>query len=122
MAYEINGSVYFDVEKYNRTNRYGILSGRVLEDLLANTRELEGQGEKRFPFDFALWKKASPEHIMRWPSPWSEGFPGWHLECSVMSSKYLGQVFDIHRTMNANWLRIPLQGAKTACGTGCTTI
>ncbi len=96
MAYHVNGSVYFDVEKYNRTNRYGILSGRVLEDLLANTRELEGQGEKRFPFDFALWKKASPEHIMRWPSPWSEGFPGWHLECSVMSSKYLGQVFDIH--------------------------
>ena len=96
MAYQVNGSVYFDVEKYNKTHRYGILSRRVLEDLLANTRELEGQDEKRFPFDFALWKKASPEHIMHWPSPWSEGFPGWHLECSVMSSKYLGLVFDIH--------------------------
>ena len=96
MAYQVNGSVYFDVEKYNKTHRYGILSKRVLEDLLANTRELEGQDEKRFPFDFALWKKATPEHIMHWPSPWSEGFPGWHLECSVMSSKYLGQVFDIH--------------------------
>jgi len=96
MAYLVNGSVYFDVDKYNKTHRFGILSRRVLEDLMANTRKLEGQEEKRFPFDFALWKKASPQHIMRWPSPWSEGFPGWHLECSVMSSKYLGQVFDIH--------------------------
>jgi len=96
MAYQINGSVYFDVEKYNRKNHYGILSRRVLEDLQANTRSLDGQDDKRSPFDFALWKKASPEHIMHWPSPWSEGFPGWHLECSVMSSKYLGQVFDIH--------------------------
>jgi cysteinyl-tRNA synthetase len=96
MGYQINGSVYFDVEKYNREHHYGILSRRVLEDLQANTRTLDGQDDKRSPFDFALWKKASPEHIMHWPSPWSEGFPGWHLECSVMSSKYLGQVFDIH--------------------------
>jgi len=95
-AYEINGSVYFDIGKYNSIYRYGKLSGRKLEDLLANTRQLEGQDEKRNPFDFALWKKASPEHIMRWPSEWSEGFPGWHLECSVMSTKYLGEKFDIH--------------------------
>ena len=95
-AYEINGSVYFDVEKYSRSYSYGKLSGRVLEDLQANTRKLDGQDEKKNPFDFALWKKASPEHLMRWPSPWSVGFPGWHLECSVMSTKYLGDVFDIH--------------------------
>lgn len=96
LAYEINGSVYFDVKAYNKQHNYGILSGRVLEDLQANTRELDGQEDKHSPHDFALWKKASPEHIMHWPSPWSEGFPGWHLECSAMSSKYLGQVFDIH--------------------------
>lgn len=95
-AYEINGSVYFDVLKYNEKYNYGKLSGRVLEDLQSNTRALERQDEKRNPFDFALWKKASPEHLMRWPSPWSDGFPGWHLECSVMSIKYLGEVFDIH--------------------------
>jgi cysteinyl-tRNA synthetase len=95
-AYISNGSVYFDVEKYNQANHYGKLSGRVLEDLLATTRDLDGQEEKRNPFDFALWKKALPEHIMRWNSPWSPGFPGWHLECSVMSTKYLGEVFDIH--------------------------
>lgn len=95
-AYVENGSVYFDVEKYSKSYHYGKLSGRVLEDLLGNTRELEGQEEKRNPSDFALWKKASDEHIMRWPSPWGEGFPGWHIECSVMSSKYLGEVFDIH--------------------------
>lgn len=95
-AYIINGSVYFDVLKYNEKYKYGKLSGRVLEDLQSNTRTLEGQDEKRNPFDFALWKKAAPEHIMRWPSPWSIGFPGWHLECSVMSTKYLGDVFDIH--------------------------
>jgi cysteinyl-tRNA synthetase len=95
-AYVSNGSVYFDVEKYNQANHYGKLSGRVLEDLLATTRDLDGQEEKRNPFDFALWKKALPEHIMRWNSPWSPGFPGWHLECSVMSTKYLGEVFDIH--------------------------
>lgn len=95
-AYEVNGSVYFDVEKYSKTHEYGKLSGRVLEDLISNTRSLEGQEEKRHPADFALWKKAQPEHIMRWPSPWSDGFPGWHLECSAMSTKYLGEYFDIH--------------------------
>jgi cysteinyl-tRNA synthetase len=95
-AYEVNGSVYFDVLKYNEKYDYGKLSGRVLEDLQSNTRELEGQVEKRNSFDFALWKKASPGHIMNWPSPWSIGFPGWHLECSVMSTKYLGEEFDIH--------------------------
>lgn len=95
-AYEVNGSVYFDVLKYNGKYQYGKLSGRVLEDLQSNTRSLEGQDEKKNSFDFALWKKAAPEHIMRWPSPWSDGFPGWHLECSAMSNKYLGEVFDIH--------------------------
>ncbi len=95
-AYESEGSVYFDVEKYNRSHAYGILSGRNIEDMLNTTRELEGQEEKRNSIDFALWKKASPEHIMRWPSPWGDGFPGWHLECSAMSRKYLGDTFDIH--------------------------
>lgn len=95
-AYEVNGSVYFDVEKYNEKYKYGKLSGRNLEDIKTNTRELDGQSEKRNSFDFALWKKAAPEHIMRWPSPWSDGFPGWHLECSAMSTKYLGEKFDIH--------------------------
>lgn len=95
-AYEVNGSVYFDVEKYNTKYQYGKLSGRRLKDLMANTRELAGQSEKKNPFDFALWKKADPEHIMRWPSEWGEGFPGWHIECSVMSTKYLGDKFDIH--------------------------
>ena len=95
-AYESNGSVYFDLEKYAKQYPYGQLSGRVLEDLDSQTRELDGQNEKRFPLDFALWKKASPEHIMRWPSPWSDGFPGWHLECTAMSTRYLGETFDIH--------------------------
>ena len=99
-AYESNGSVYFDVINYAKTNDYGKLSGRVLEDLIAGAgnerRELEGQEEKRNSADFALWKKASPMHIMRWPSPWSNGFPGWHIECSAMSGKYLGETFDIH--------------------------
>ena len=96
-AYISNGSVYFDVLKYNAdTHKYGILSNRVIEEMIANTRELDGQEEKRNPADFALWKKASPEHIMRWPSPWSDGFPGWHLECTAMSRKYLGEQFDIH--------------------------
>ncbi len=96
LAYQSNGSVYFDVEAYDKIYRYGRLSGRVLDDMQSNTRNLDGQGDKRGPFDFALWKKASPEHIMRWPSPWSDGFPGWHLECSAMSRKYLGERFDIH--------------------------
>ncbi|MDE7403287.1 MAG: cysteine--tRNA ligase [Muribaculaceae bacterium] len=95
-AYESCGSVYFDVKKYNENHRYGKLSGRNIEDLLNTTRELDGQQEKRNPLDFALWKKAAPEHIMHWPSPWSEGFPGWHLECSTMGRKYLGDTFDIH--------------------------
>lgn len=95
-AYESEGSVYFDVPKFNRDYGYGKLSGRNIEELLATTRELDGQSEKRNPTDFALWKKAAPEHIMHWPSPWSEGFPGWHLECSTMSEKYLGKEFDIH--------------------------
>jgi cysteinyl-tRNA synthetase len=95
-AYETNGSVYFDLLKYTEKYKYGKLSGRVLEELQSNTRALEGQDEKRNSFDFALWKKASPEHLMNWPSPWSAGFPGWHLECSAMSTKYLGDEFDIH--------------------------
>ena len=95
-AYESCGSVYFDVEKYNRDHNYGKLSGRNIEDMLNTTRALDGQEEKRNPLDFALWKKAAPEHIMHWPSPWSEGFPGWHLECSTMGQKYLGEKFDIH--------------------------
>ncbi|MBO5244245.1 MAG: cysteine--tRNA ligase, partial [Muribaculaceae bacterium] len=95
-AYESNGSVYFDVPKYNRDHNYGKLSGRNIDELLSATRALDGQEEKHNPADFALWKKASPEHIMHWPSPWSEGFPGWHLECSTMGEKYLGEQFDIH--------------------------
>jgi len=95
-AYVVNGSVYFDVEKYNQKYNYGKLSGRNLDDIKTNTRQLEGQDEKKNSYDFALWKKAAPEHIMRWPSEWGEGFPGWHLECTAMSSKYLGEVFDIH--------------------------
>ena len=95
-AYEANGSIYFDVLKYNESNDYGILSGRKIEDLMHNTRALDGQSDKKNPQDFALWKKAEPQHIMRWPSPWSIGFPGWHLECTAMSTKYLGEQFDIH--------------------------
>ncbi|MCP9201443.1 cysteine--tRNA ligase [Gramella sp. GC03-9] len=95
-AYEANGSVYFDVLKFNKEHKYGKLSGRAIEDMIANTRELAAQSDKRNPQDFALWKKAEPQHIMRWPSPWSDGFPGWHLECTVMSTKYLGEEFDIH--------------------------
>ena len=96
LAYESNGSIYFDVAKYNRLHRYGILSGRSLDATLEGTRVLDGQSDKRAPYDFALWKKAEPQHIMRWPSPWGDGFPGWHLECSVMGAKYLGEEFDIH--------------------------
>ncbi len=97
LAYVSNGSVYFDIRKYQeKTHKYGQLSGRVIDEMLATTRELDGQDEKRFAGDFALWKKASPEHIMRWPSPWSDGFPGWHAECTAMGAKYLGSPFDIH--------------------------
>lgn len=96
LAYVSNGSVYFDVVEYNKTKHYGVLSGRNIEELLSNTRDTDGQTDKKNPQDFALWKKAEPEHIMRWPSPWSDGFPGWHLECTAMSTKYLGQHFDIH--------------------------
>ncbi|MFI3277757.1 MAG: cysteine--tRNA ligase [Rikenellaceae bacterium] len=95
-AYEANGSIYFDVEKYNQQFQYGKLSGRNIDDILTNTRELDGQSDKRRSIDFALWKKAAPEHIMKWTSPWGEGFPGWHMECSAMSTKYLGEQFDIH--------------------------
>ena len=95
-AYESNGSIYFDVVKYNADHKYGILSGRNLTDMINNSRELDGVGEKRNQVDFALWKKAQPEHIMRWPSPWSNGFPGWHCECTAMGRKYLGNHFDIH--------------------------
>jgi cysteinyl-tRNA synthetase len=95
-AYESQGSVYFDVEKYNKQHNYGRLSGRNIDELLETTRDLDGQSEKRRSVDFALWKKASPEHIMRWTAPWSDGFPGWHLECSAMGTKYLGEEFDIH--------------------------
>lgn len=95
-AYVSEGSVYFDVEKYNKSNNYGILSGRNIDEMLETTRELDGQSEKRRSVDFALWKKASPEHIMRWNAPWSVGFPGWHMECSAMGTKYLGEEFDIH--------------------------
>ncbi|RZA02034.1 MAG: cysteine--tRNA ligase [Sphingobacteriaceae bacterium] len=96
LAYEVDGSIYFDVEKYNSSKDYGILSGRNLDDMLNNTRELGGQEDKRGKLDFALWIKAKPEHLMKWPSPWGVGFPGWHLECSAMSHKYLGDQFDIH--------------------------
>ncbi len=95
-AYETNGSVYFDVNTFNKSHSYGKLSGRKLEDMIANTRALAAQDEKKNPQDFALWKKAEPQHIMRWPSPWGDGFPGWHLECTAMSTKYLGETFDIH--------------------------
>lgn len=96
LAYEVNGSVYFDVKKYNQKENYGILSGRKIEDLMESGRDLDSQDEKREKIDFALWKKASPSHIMRWPSPWGDGFPGWHIECTAMSTKYLGETFDIH--------------------------
>ena len=95
-AYESQGSVYFDVEKYNKDHKYGILSGRNITDMLNTSRALDGQEEKHNPIDFALWKRAQPEHIMRWPSPWSDGFPGWHCECTAMGKKYLGEHFDIH--------------------------
>ncbi len=96
MAYVVNGSVYFDVLEYSKSNNYGILSKRNLEDLIHNTRSLDGQSDKKNPQDFALWKKAEPKHIMKWNSPWGDGFPGWHIECTAMSNKYLGDIFDIH--------------------------
>ena len=117
-AYEANGSVYFDVVKYNENHNYGILSGRNLEDMLANTRDLDGQVDKRNPQDFALWKKAEPQHIMRWPSPWSDGFPGWHLECTAMSTKYLGNHFDIHG--GGMDLKFPHHECEIAQNEACT--
>ena len=120
-AYESNGSVYFDVNKYNNdTHKYGILSNRVIDEMIANTRELDGQSEKRNPADFALWKKASPEHIMRWASPWSIGFPGWHLECTAMSRKYLGERFDIHGGgLDLLFPHHESEIAQSVCAFGC---
>ncbi len=119
-AYASNGSVYFDVEKYNESHPYGELSGRKIEDLIANTRELDGQNEKRAPLDFALWKNASDEHLMKWPSPWGIGFPGWHLECSAMSTKYLGKQFDIHG--GGMDLKFPHHECEIAQGTAGTGV
>nr|WP_288836498.1 cysteine--tRNA ligase [uncultured Flavobacterium sp.] len=118
IGYEANGSVYFDVVKFNKTNNYGKLSGRNIEDMLANTRDLDGQSDKRNPQDFALWKKAEPQHIMRWPSPWSDGFPGWHLECTAMSTKYLGNHFDIHG--GGMDLKFPHHECEIAQNEACT--
>ncbi|GEL12436.1 cysteinyl-tRNA synthetase [Flavobacterium glycines] len=118
IGYEANGSVYFDVVKFNESNHYGKLSGRNIEDMLANTRDLDGQSDKRNPQDFALWKKAEPEHIMRWPSPWSDGFPGWHLECTAMSTKYLGNHFDIHG--GGMDLKFPHHECEIAQNEACT--
>ena len=120
-AYLSEGSVYFDVNKYNNeTHKYGILSHRVIDEMISNTRELDGQSEKRNPADFALWKKASPEHIMRWPSPWSEGFPGWHLECTAMSRKYLGKQIDIHGGgLDLLFPHHESEIAQSVCAFGC---
>jgi cysteinyl-tRNA synthetase len=118
IGYEANGSIYFDVVKFNETNHYGRLSGRNIEDMLANTRDLDGQSDKRNPQDFALWKKAEPQHIMRWPSPWSDGFPGWHLECTAMSTKYLGNHFDIHG--GGMDLKFPHHECEIAQNEACT--
>ncbi|OUD35294.1 cysteine--tRNA ligase [Flavobacterium sp. FPG59] len=118
IGYEANGSVYFDVVKFNETNHYGKLSGRNIEDMLANTRDLDGQSDKRNPQDFALWKKAETLHIMRWPSPWSDGFPGWHLECTAMSTKYLGNHFDIHG--GGMDLKFPHHECEIAQNEACT--
>lgn len=117
-AYEANGSVYFDVVKFNETNHYGKLSGRNIEDMLANTRDLDGVSDKKNPQDFALWKKAEPQHIMRWPSPWGIGFPGWHLECTAMSTKYLGETFDIHG--GGMDLKFPHHECEIAQNEACT--
>ncbi|MBS9462958.1 cysteine--tRNA ligase [Flagellimonas sp. 389] len=118
IAYEVNGSVYFDVVKFSESNDYGKLSGRKLEDMIANTRELSAQDEKRNPQDFALWKRAEPQHIMRWPSPWGDGFPGWHLECTAMSTKYLGETFDIHG--GGMDLKFPHHECEIAQAEACT--
>jgi cysteinyl-tRNA synthetase len=119
LAYEANGSVYFDINAYNQAgNHYGKLSGRILEDLLNETRELDGQSEKRNPLDFAIWKNASPEHLMQWNSPWGRGFPGWHLECTCMSAKYLGNQFDIHG--GGMDLKFPHHECEIAQGKGLT--
>lgn len=121
LAYEANGSVYFDINTYNEAgNHYGKLSGRILEDLLNETRELDGQSEKRNPLDFAIWKNASPEHLMQWNSPWGRGFPGWHLECTCMSAKYLGNQFDIHG--GGMDLKFPHHECEIAQGKGLTGI
>ncbi len=120
-AYESNGSVYFDVLEYNKRGlNYGELSRRNIEELFENTRDLDGQGEKKNPQDFALWKKASPEHIMRWPSPWGDGFPGWHLECTAMSTKYLGEQFDIHG--GGMDLKFPHHECEIAQGKACNDV
>ncbi|MCB9426537.1 MAG: cysteine--tRNA ligase [Flavobacteriales bacterium] len=117
-AYVVNGSVYFDVVKYNESHDYGTLSGRNIEEMFANTRALDGQSDKKNPQDFALWKKAEPEHVMRWPSPWSDGFPGWHLECTAMSTKYLGETFDIHG--GGMDLKFPHHECEIAQNKACT--
>ena len=121
LAYESNGSVYFDVRAYNeKGGNYGELSKRNIDELFANTRDLDGQNEKKNPQDFALWKKASPEHIMKWISPWGEGFPGWHLECTAMSTKYLGEQFDIHG--GGMDLKFPHHECEIAQGKGCNGV
>ncbi|MDR6196363.1 cysteine--tRNA ligase [Siphonobacter sp. SORGH_AS_0500] len=121
LAYESNGSVYFDIERYNQQHKdYGKLSGRILEDLLTETRDLDGIGEKKSPLDFAIWKKAAPDHLMRWPSPWGSGFPGWHLECTCMSTKYLGKQFDIHG--GGMDLKFPHHECEIAQGTGLNEV
>ena len=120
LAYEVNGSVYFDVKKYNQSNNYGELSGRKIEDLFSGTRDLDGQNEKKDSLDFALWKNAKPEHIMKWPSPWGVGFPGWHLECSAMSTKYLGSNFDIHG--GGMDLKFPHHECEIAQGNGANAV
>lgn len=122
-AYISDGSVYFDVPKYNADHHYGKLSGRNIDELLSETRQLDGQAEKHNPADFALWKKAAPEHIMHWPSPWSEGFPGWHLECSTMSEKYLGEKFDIHGGgMDLKFPHHECEIAQSVAHNGCDTV
>jgi len=122
-AYAANGSVYFDVHKFNKTEEYGVLSKRKLEDLIHNTRTLDGQSDKKNPQDFALWKKAEPTHIMRWPSPWSDGFPGWHLECTAMSTKYLGDYFDIHGGgMDLKFPHHECEIAQNQAAKGCSPV